>query len=436
MMSSLPPSSYLIIGAGVFGASTALHLKRSDSTATISLVDGGPLPNTSAASHDINKIIRADYEDVFWMRIALEAIHQWKNNPIYKPYYHKTGMVYAEDMGIARKVIENFKTLCGASPSNIMSVEEAKSSFNGVFSDGNWTGVKESYWSPETGWAEADHALKSVIQAALDHGVSYRESAVQKLIIDKHGICSGIITESGTKMMADHIILCTGARTAQLLASSAPHNKDIQTGGRLVAAGAVSCAARLPAPQRDLFQAAPVLFNAMEHTRGESLGPTKDGVLKFNSELSFTNNVYHEESDQMISIPPTAQSQRTWSQDVPQILKDDVRRVMTNTYGKQVEGIEVESYRMCWDSLTPNQDWILSPHPKVRNLYIAAGGSFHSWKFLPVIGSCVVKMLRGELDQEHARRWGWDRRDEGGANTVYEPGRDLGDITTHGDAAG
>lgn len=58
---------------------------------------------------------------------------------------------------------------------------------------------------------------------------------------------------------------------------------------------------------------------------GESVGPTKDGVLKFNSELSFTNNVYHEESDQTISIPPAAQSQNTWSQDVPQTLKDDVK---------------------------------------------------------------------------------------------------------------
>lgn len=202
------------------------------------------------------------------MRIALEAIHEWKNGPIYKPFYHETGMVYAEDMGIARRVVENFKTLCGASQSNIISVEEAKSSFNGIFSDGNWTSVKESYWSPESGWAEADHALKSVIRAALDHGVSYRESAVQKLIIDRHGTCGGIITEDGMEMTADHIILCTGARTAQLLASSAPHNKDIQAGRRLVAAGAVSCSARLPASRRELFQAAPVLFNAMEHTRG------------------------------------------------------------------------------------------------------------------------------------------------------------------------
>lgn len=72
------------------------------------------------------------------------------------------------------------------------------------------TSVKESYWSPESCWAEADHALKSVIRAALDHGVSYRESAVQKLVIDRHGTCGETITEDGMEMTADHIILCQG----------------------------------------------------------------------------------------------------------------------------------------------------------------------------------------------------------------------------------
>ena len=53
-----------------------------------------------------------------------------------------------------------------------------------------------------------------------------------------------------------------------------------------------------------------------------------------------------------------------------------------------------------------------------------------------MIGSYVVKMLQGELDPEHARRWAWDRDNEGGANTVYEPGRDLNDIHSYVDTAG
>jgi len=85
--------------------------------------------------------------------------------------------------------------------------------------------------------------------------------------------------------------------------------------------------------------------------------------------------------------------------------------------------------------VTPNQDFIISPHPKCSNLYIAAGGSFHGWKFLPVLGSYVVQMLEGKLDAEAAKRWAWDRVNEGGACSVYLPAWDLKDIPGYSDIA-
>lgn len=80
------------------------------------------------------------------------------------------------------------------------------------------------------------------------------------------------------------------------------------------------------------------------------------------------------------------------------------------------------------DAITPNQDWIISPHPKCKNLFIATAGSFHGWKFLPTLGSYVVDMLQGKLDQEAAIRWAWDRKDDGAACEKYIPTRDLKDI--------
>ncbi len=58
--------------------------------------------------------------------------------------------------------------------------------------------------------------------------------------------------------------------------------------------------------------------------------------------------------------------------------------------------------------MTPNQDWIISPHPTCPGLYIAGGGSFHSWKFLPTIGKYVTRMLKGELTSEEREKWAWD----------------------------
>lgn len=83
---------------------------------------------------------------------------------------------------------------------------------------------------------------------------------------------------------------------------------------------------------------------------------------------------------------------------------------------------------ICRDSVTPNQDFIISPHPACKGLYIAGGGSFHSWKFLPTIGKYVVQMLKGQLASEPAEKWAWDRKDEGAACEMYIPQKDLKDF--------
>ena len=96
-------ADYIIVGAGMFGLSTALHLATSEPDATIYLVDRTPCPNPSAASSDLNKIVRADYDDIFYMRLALEALHEWNTSSLYKPFFHETGMLLADeiDMGNA-----------------------------------------------------------------------------------------------------------------------------------------------------------------------------------------------------------------------------------------------------------------------------------------------------------------------------------------------
>lgn len=83
---------------------------------------------------------------------------------------------------------------------------------------------------------------------------------------------------------------------------------------------------------------------------------------------------------------------------------------------------------MTRDAVTPNQDWVICPHPAAEGLYVAAGGSFHGWKFLPNIGKYITQMLDGELDESKAERWAWDRPDEGANCAMYAPTRDLKDI--------
>ncbi|KAK4221187.1 hypothetical protein QBC38DRAFT_505114 [Podospora fimiseda] len=69
----------------------------------------------------------------------------------------------------------------------------------------------------------------------------------------------------------------------------------------------------------------------------------------------------------------------------------------------------MQEFRICWDGVTPTRDFIISPHSGVDSLFVATGGSFHGFKFLPIIGKYVVQMLSDELDPALQNKWAWER---------------------------
>ncbi len=142
--------------------------------------------------------------------------------------------------------------------------------------------------------------------------------------------------------------------------------------------------------------------------------------------MSFKNTSVHENSGQTISAPPDLPDYAQHT--IPKKLKDECTRVVKGIYGKELEGFSFDSFRICWDGITPNQDFIISPHPHSRNLHIATGGSFHGWKFLPIIGKYVVQSLDGELEKELMERWAWDREQKGSAHETVMPRRELKDL--------
>lgn len=53
---------------------------------------------------------------------------------------------------------------------------------------------------------------------------------------------------------------------------------------------------------------------------------------------------------------------------------------------------------------------MISPHTSSQNLFIATCGSFHGFKFFPVLGKYVIQMLEGTLDPALVKKWAWDRQ--------------------------
>lgn len=73
--------SVLIVGAGEFGASTAVELLRSNNYSTVTIIDrASEIPALDAASTDINKVVRFDYTDADYAKLGLESVRRWRTD--------------------------------------------------------------------------------------------------------------------------------------------------------------------------------------------------------------------------------------------------------------------------------------------------------------------------------------------------------------------
>lgn len=163
---------------------------------------------------------------------------------------------------------------------------------------------------------------------------------------------------------------------------------------------------------------------------GEVLPPTQNRVFKFTNAHSFTNTVITP-SGHTISSPPRNTSQNS----IPTKLeKECIASIRSRLPAILDDSRQVDSFRLCWDSISPDQNPLITQHPDPRlsNLYFAVGGSFHSWKFLPVIGKYVANVLSGQRnDKEMEERWKWKRPNDERKRGVHEkvvPRRELRDL--------
>jgi len=153
--------------------------------------------------------------------------------------------------------------------------------------------------------------------------------------------------------------------------------------------------------------------------------------LKFTNGRTFTNSITTS-SNHIISAPPPGSQAH-----VPQALKAETLDIVNNIIPRvQGDGQSVAYWRLCWDSVTPTQDQLITRHPDARlhNLFLAVGGSFHSWKFLPIIGKYVANVLDGVSNGNYKdlswewKRVGWSSGGTQGAHEKVIPKRELRDL--------
>lgn len=430
MATSTKEPSVLIVGAGIFGTSTAYHLAKAyEDPSKIKIIDRTATPPDPAASTDINKIIRADYSSPFYCELAYEALHAWATWPELKPFYHRTGWINLSEDGsdLAERIRKVFQDR-GHDPTEDVSLGDVEKRWKGCLSGTDLKGFQNAYWNPEAGWCDASAATASLMKAAQDYGVRYVMGDVAEICLDESGVRC-IRTSSGEEHSADRIVLATGAWTSSLLSPVEDHlglTPEECVERQASAAGVAVAHFKMSTSEMDQLSDMPVVVYGEE---GEVIPPpASNQLLKYTNSNTFMNTC-STPSGRKISMPPDRDQHI-----VSERLKLETATAMTSRVMPNfTRGKDVDYWRICWDAYTPTQDWLLCKHPhsSLSNLYFAVGGSFHSYKFLPIAGKYMANVLMDKGNgPEKDDAWQWKTATPGrrGAHEKTKPKRELRDL--------
>lgn len=375
----------LIIGAGTFGTSTAYHLAQTyRDPSKVTIIDRWA-PDSKGEKHaaaiDVNRIIRTDYESPLYCNLANEAIHSWFWMLELGEFFHKTGWVVLDEdeSGYKANVKKTFEKR-GSDYTKEVPVQELAERWS-VLRGLETKGHRTAYSNPEAGWCDAALATASFMKAAEERGVNRVTGEVTELLLDRERKrMIGARTANGQRYFADNIVLAVGAWTSHLFSpvedalSIGEHDRierQIQAVGRLSAYYTLTTEEAASMESTGL----PILVYGQ---RGVLMPPSKQNrTLKVNDLRTEFVNTETTASGHKIT-KPSSRSQNI----VPEKLKrktEDLLSCLMPEFGRDRKP---DRWRICWDAKTPTDDWLMCKHPhaKLDNVYLAVGGSFHSYK--------------------------------------------------------
>lgn len=213
----------LIVGGGVFGTSTAYHLALTHADpSSITILDiSSSYPASRAASNDLNKIVRADYSNPFYMEMAYEAMDAWNDWPIFtkEDVYHHTGWLMFDQKGnkkLSEKIRENFRNSSRPDVTKDLTLEDTEKGWNGLLSRVHERDIEPAYSNPLVGYVDAAKAVEVMLSEAIKRGIKYEVGEATQFEVGGGGI-KAVHTKDGKIYTAKKYLLATGAWTSQLI---------------------------------------------------------------------------------------------------------------------------------------------------------------------------------------------------------------------------
>lgn len=370
----------IVVGAGIFGVTAALALRRR--RATVALLDPGPVPHPLAASTDVSKVVRMEYgADELYMAIVEEALdgwHRW-NEKWDDPLYHETGVVMLARAPLTPGSFEyeSYETLRrrGHRPERL-DAEEIARRFPawkpGAFVDG--------FFHARGGYAESGRVVAALVRQAEAQGVVLYEGRAVASLLGDGGRVTGVRTEAGETFHAGHVLVAAGSWTHLLVPELAPYMR---------ATGHPVFHLRPPDPASFAPPHFTVFTADVSNTGwyGFPLHPD-EGIVKIaNHGVGVRLNPATDE--RVVTEEDEAHLRAFLAETIPGLAKAPI--VYT---------------RRCLYADTLDEHLWIDRHPDLEGLSVATGGSGHGFKFAPILGDLIADAVEGrENDWLDRFRW-------------------------------
>lgn len=412
------PSSILIVGAGVFGLSTALSLARNPDlpkSTTITVLDRSPqpgvFPSRDASSIDTSRIIRADYADPAYAALAAEAQEIWRQPDGCggEGRYNECGLIITTNdaarktsgVDYARSSWENVRALASDDPALSAKIEELPSpaAIRGAYGTGGGNGAW-GYINRRSGWADAERCMDWLYAEVRATGrVRFVNGTAASLVCSTYNkrtpqVRGVKLAHDGSELQADLTVLATGAWTPGL----------VDLSRRAVATGQVVAYVDLTDEEQSRLEGIPTLLNL---TTGYFIITPANKTLKVaRHSYGYLNPTKQAAGAGSVISAPATHLTTPPTQCIPPADEASLREAMCEMV--PFPGLRDRPFRetkLCWYTDTVDGDFIIDYHPDYRSLFLATGGSGHGFKFLPVIGDRIAATMFGRCPEAFRGKW-------------------------------
>jgi sarcosine oxidase len=375
----------VVIGAGVFGAWTALCLRRAGKR--VVLVDAYGPANARASSGGESRLIRMAYgADELYTRWSVRSLSAWKEffSRTGKPLFHQTGILWianAKDPQ-AEASRETLKRV--GVRHEILNHAELEARFPQIgFGEASW-GIFE----PESGVLLARRAVAAVMEAAVAEGVDYFQEFVSAPTAARK--IESVRTSSGRDIHAGEFVFACGPWLGKVFPDLL-RERIFVTRQEVYFFGVPPGDTRFAPPampgwlfQADLTYGVPDLESRGFKIALDSHGPSFD-----------------PDTDSRV---PTAEGISA------------MRKYLAERFPALASAPLVEA-RVCQYENTSNGDFLVDRHPQHENVWLVGGGSGHGFKHGPAMGEYVSGRLTGTAAAEE--RFSLASKETAQRRTVY-----------------